>query len=204
MKAIIGIILVIVLAIAGYFGWTYYTIQQAATGPAREIVSESLSKSGDTWHVSFMSKFDAPVDKVYEAFTHPERVKEFSDSVIKSELVTEEGNTKTVDVVGRLEILPPGFKVQDLRTEWQFFPSEHRMTSKSIDFKLADIVAEYKFEPTPDGKGTLLKLTQTNKDKGAMPVESLQKGAIREAYLLQIRAAEKALGLGGDTKKQAG
>ena len=131
-------------------------------------------------------------------------MKEFSDSVLKTELVSEEGNKKTVDVVGRLEILPPGFKVQDLRTEWEFFPADHRMTSKSIDFKLADIAAEYKFEPTSDGKGTVLKLTQTNKDKGAMPVESLQKGAIREAFLLQVRAAQKALGLGGDTKKQAG
>jgi hypothetical protein len=204
MKAILGIILIVVLALVGYFGWTYYTIQQAATGPAKEIVSESLSKTGDTWHVSFVSKFDAPIDKVYEAFSHPERVKEFSDNVLKSELVTEEGNSKTVDVVGRLEILPPGFKVQDLRTEWVFFPAERRMTSRSVDFKLADISAEYKFEPTPDGKATLLKVTQTNKDKGAMPVESLQKGAIREAYLLQVRAAQKALGLGGDVKKQAG
>jgi hypothetical protein len=195
MKVILGLVLLVVLAVLGYVGMTYYNIQQAASGPAKEIVSESMTKSGDTWHVNFVSKLDAPIDKVYDAFSHPERSKEFSDNVLKAELVKEDGNTKTVDVVARLDILPPGLKVQDVRTEWTYFPAERRITTRTIDFKLADINTEYKFEPTPDGKATMLKTTQTNKDKGGIPVESLLKGAIREGYLLQIRGAQKALGL---------
>ncbi|TMA36894.1 MAG: hypothetical protein E6J79_12020 [Deltaproteobacteria bacterium] len=206
MKAILGILAVILLVVVAYFAWTSYQIRQAAVGPAKEIVSESMSKSGDVWHVSFVSRFDAPVDKVYEVFSHPERSHELApDNVLKSELVSEQGNTKVIDLVGKLDILPPGFKVQNIRTEYTLSPEEHRIVSKTIDFKLADINSEYKFEPTPDGKGTLLRFNQTSKDKGGIPVESVQKGALRETYVTQIRAVNRALGLTpADQKRAAG
>ena len=206
MKAILGILAVILLVVVGYLAWTSYQIRQAAVGPAKEIVSESMSKSGDVWHVSFVSKFDAPVDKVYEVFSHPERSHELApDNVLKSEVVSEQGNTKVIDLIGKLDILPPGFKVQNIRTEYTFDPAGHRFTSKTVDFKLADISSEYKFEPTPDGKGTLLRFNQTSKDKGGIPVESVQKGALRETYVTQIRAVNRALGLTpADQKRAAG
>jgi hypothetical protein len=208
MKAILGLVGVVVLAVIGYFGWEYYRVQQAVNGPAKEIVSESISRSGDTWHISFVTKFDAPVDKVYEAFTNPENAHQhLPENFLKSELVKAEGNTKLVDVVTRTDILPPGFKVQNIRLEYTFFPEEKRFTSKSIDFKLADLNSTYKFEATPDGKGTLLRYDQTSKDKAPMLVESLQKGALKEAYLNQIKVANRQLGLApapGADQKQAG
>jgi ligand-binding SRPBCC domain-containing protein len=206
MKTILAVVAVLVLAVAVYIGLQYRKIQLAATGPAREIVSESIVKTGDTWNIDFTSKIDAPVEKVWEAFSQPERIHEYApDNVLKSELVEQKDNAKTIDLVGRLDILPPGFKVQNIRYEWSFFPAEHRMTSRSIDFKLADFNNEYKFEPTPDGKGTILKFKGTSKDKAPMLVESLQKGAIRETYLTQVRALNRALGLTpADDKKLAG
>ena len=206
MKAILGILAAIVLVVVAYFAWVRYQIQQAAVGPAKEIVSESMTKSGDTWHVSFVSKFAAPVDKVYEIFSHPERSHELApDNVLKSEVVSEQDNTKVIDLIGKLDILPPGFKVQNIRTEYTLYPADHRITSKTVDFKLADISSEYKFEPTPDGKGTLLRFNQTSKDKGGIPVESVQKGALRETYVTQIRAVNRALGLTpADQKRAAG
>lgn len=166
------------------------------SGPAKEIVSESIEKTGDTWHVSFVSTIDAPVDKVWDAFSHPERAHDYvPENVLKSELVSEHDNTKVVDIVGRLDVLPPGFKVQNLRNEYTFYPDEKRFTIRSIDFPLADINSEFKLEPTPDGKGTVVRVTQTNKTKAPMIVESLQKGAIKETYITQIRAVNKALGL---------
>jgi hypothetical protein len=168
-------------------------------GPVKEIVTESIEKQGDTWHVSFVSNFDAPVDKVYEVFTLPEKGHEIlPDSILKSETVSQNGDVKVVDVVIRLEILPPGFKVQTLRNEYTFLPGEKRITSRTIGFKLADINSEFKFTPSADGKGTTLTFTQTSKDKAPMLVESLQKGALRETYVTQVKIANKALGL--DTK----
>jgi hypothetical protein len=166
------------------------------SGPSKEIVSESIEKDADTWKVAFVSTIDAPVDKVYEAFRHPEQAHDhMPDNVLKSELVSENGNTKVVDVIGRLDVLPPGFKVQNLRNEYTFYPEEKRFTSRSIDFSLADINSEFKLEATPDGKGTVVRMTQTNKTKAPMIVESLQKGAIKETYITQIRAVKNALGI---------
>ena len=44
-----------------------------------------------------------------DAMSKPERAHEMApENVLKSELVKEDGNTKVVDIVGRLEVLPPG------------------------------------------------------------------------------------------------
>ena len=64
-------------------------------------------------------------------------------------------------------------------------------------------VTEYRFEPAPDGKGTLLRFTQTSKDKAPLLVESLQKGALRETYATQVRAVNRALGLAKPEEKRA-
>ena len=205
MKAILAVVGLVVLVALAYVFVKYRQIQQAATGAAKEIVSESMEKTGDTWHVKFVSRFDAPLDKVFDAFQHPERVKEFApENVMKSEIVegSESGNTKRVEVIGTLDILPPGFKVQDLVTEYTVYPDEHRITSHTIDFELADIDSEYQFTPTSDGK-TLLTFTQTSKQKQQALVEALQKGAIRETYITQVRAVNRALGLAPMPEKRA-
>lgn len=204
MKAILGIVLALVVAIGGYLGYYYYSIPKSLVGVPKEIASENIERSGDTWRINFTANFDAPVDKVFEAFQHPERFHEFvPENVMKSEVTKEEGNVKIVDVVGKTDILPPGFKVQNLVTEYTAFPAEKRITSKSINFKLADFNSEYRFEPTAGGKGTVLKFNQTSKDKAPLIVESLQKGALRETFAIQVRAVKRALGLAADEKKPA-
>jgi hypothetical protein len=194
MRTIHGVILGLVLAAA--IGGCGGCGGGATSGPVAEISTERIEKVGDTWHVDFVTNFDAPVDKVYDAFTHPEKGHDIlPESVLKADVVSENGNTKTVDIVGRLEILPPGFKVQTLRNEYTFYPDQKRITSKSIDFKLADINSEWKFAPSADGKGTTLTFTQTSKDKAPMLVESLQKGALRDTYVTQVKIADKSLGI---------
>jgi hypothetical protein len=192
MKLAYALLVLMAIAFAGCGGCT----RTEEIGTSKEIASGSMEKSGDTWHVKFQTKIDAPPDKVFEAFSHPERSHELApDNVMKSELVSQNGNTKVVDIVGKLDVLPPGFKVQDLRTEFTLYPDQKRITSKSVDFKLADIASEYKFEPVDGGKATMLTFTETSKDKGGLPVESLQKGALTETYVRQVRMVNKALGL---------
>jgi hypothetical protein len=179
---------------------------RAEEGPVKEITSENIEKVGDTWKVNFTSKIDAPIDKVWEVMAQPERMHEvMPDNILKSELVNKgDDNSKVVDLVFKLDILPPGFKVQSIRNQLQFFPSEKRISQKSVDFKLADISSEYKLTPTPDGKGTILTFTQTSKDKAPMLVDSLQKGALRETYIRQVQIVNKALGLTQPASQPAG
>jgi hypothetical protein len=203
MKNILAIVGVAVLAVLGFVGYQYWKIQQALTGPAKEIVSEKIERQGDTWHASFVSKLNYPPDDVYQAFSQPERLSEIMpDNFKQSKLVSSEGNKKVVDFIAVLEILPPGFKIQNPRIEFNYFPNEKRITTKTIDFQLADITSEYKIEPADGGKASVVRLEQQNKPKTAAIVESLQKGAIREAYITQVRAANK--GIAEEKAKQAG
>ena len=191
MRTLVTTLLVGTLAFTGCGGKT-----EPSCPPAKEIATSSVVKTGDTWDVALTSMIDAPVDKVLEAAMHPERGHELvPENILKSELVGEAGNTKTMDIVARLEILPPGFKVQNIKTEYTYYPQEKRFATKSIDFKLADITSDYKFEPAQDGKGTLLKFTQKSKDKAPLIVDSLQKGALCETFSIQVRVIRRALGL---------
>ena len=191
MKFISLGLLALAVAFAGCGG-----CNRTQEGSVKEITSESIEKVGDTWNVNFTSKFDAPVDKVWEAMAQPERMHEIEpDNILKSELVSKDGDTKVVDLVFKLDILPPGFKVQNIRNQIQFFPNEKRIQQKSVDFKLADITSVYKLTPINDGKGTLLTFKQTSKDKSPLLVDSLQKGALRETYIRQVDIVNKALGL---------
>jgi hypothetical protein len=185
----IGWIVIGLALVAGCGGKT-----EPSCSPAKEIATSSLVKTGDTWDGVFTSKIEAPIDKVMEAASHPEKGHDLvPDSILKSEIVSESGNTKTMDVVIKLEILPPGFKIQNVRNEYTYYPQEKRFTTKSIDFKLADITGDYRFEPS--GDGTLLKYTQKSKDKGGIALESLQKGAQCETFAIQVRVLRRALGL---------
>jgi len=205
MKAILAIAAAVVLALVAYVVVKYRAIQQAADCRAPQIVAGSMTKSADTWHINFTTRINAPLERVFDAFQHPERAAEFApENVMKSTILKDEGNTKVVDVIGKLDILPPGFKVQNLRTEYTVYPAEHRITSHTIDFKLADISSEYRFEPASGG-GTTVQFTQTSKQKQNLPTEALEKGALCETYLTQIRAVERALGLAqASEKRQAG
>jgi hypothetical protein len=179
------------IALAGCGGKT-----EPSCSPAKEIATSSVVKTGDTWDAALTSNIEAPVDKVIEAASHPEKGHDLvPENILKSEILSESGNVKTLDIVARLEVLPPGFKVQNIKTEYTYYPEQKRFTTKSIDFKLADITSDYRFEPSADGKGTVLKFTQKSKDKAPMIVESLQKGALCETFAIQVRVVRRALGL---------
>src|SRR5262249_8489705 len=129
-----------------------------------------------------------------------ERVHEYApENVLKSELVKNENNVKVVDIIGRLDILPPGFKVQNIRNEITFYPAEKRITSRSIDFKLADINSEYRFEPGPDGKGTVPPAHPDQ--KGQAP---LQGGIAEEGRAARAARAADSRGHPRPRPRQAG
>ena len=172
--------------------------------PAKEIATSSVVKTGDTWDVNITSNIEAPVDKVLDAASHPERGHDLvPESILKSDVVSENGNTKTLDIVARLDVLPPGFKVQNIKTEYTYDPQQKRYSTRSIDFKLADISSDYRFAPSPDGKGTVLTYATKSKDKAPMIVESLQKGALCETFTIQAKVIRRALGL-DSAEKPAG
>lgn len=193
MKVILGVVgLVVVVVVVGW----YVSLRRAAVqweGPVQEIAREKMEKTGDTWHIEFETMFDATVDRVYEAYSQPERGHEFApDQVLASELKSSSGNTKVVELRARVLNLP----IQRLIIEYTLDPERKRLTSRTLEYNMADITSEYEFQASPDGKRTLLKFKQTSKEKLGNPLpESVQKGALKASYVTAVRTVNKALGI---------
>lgn len=195
-KVVLGIVVALVLLGYGGYRWWLSSVERAAVeweGELTEIARERMEKIEDTWHIEFDTVFDAPVARVYEAYTQPERAHDLlPEKVVASELKSSSGNKKVIELRGRVLNLP----IQRLVIEYTMYPDEKRITSRTLEYNLADITSEYRFEPSPDGKKTLLRFTQKSKDKLGNPLpESVQKGALKETYVTTVRTVLKALGL---------
>jgi hypothetical protein len=86
--------------------------------------------------------------------------------------------------------------IQQLTVEYNLDPGAKTITTKTLNYNMADIDSRYEFQGSPDGKKTLLKFTQTSKEKLGNPLpESVQKSALKETYVTTVRTVNKVLGV---------
>ena len=194
MKALAGVAVALVALGYGGYRWWVASVERAAVqweGEFKEISREKMEKVDDTWHIEFDTVFDAPVEEVYDAYTQPERGHELQpDRVVVSDLKSSSGNKKVVEIRVKVLNLP----LQRLIIEYTMYPAEKRITTRTLDYNLADITAEYRSQASPDGKQTVLRFTQTGKDKLGNPLpKSVQKAALKETYVTTVRTVVKAL-----------
>jgi carbon monoxide dehydrogenase subunit G len=172
----------------------YFRAQKAAKvwdGPVAEIVYEHLEKDGKVFDVEMHSRIDAPVDKVWAAMKQPEKLAEMSDQYKKSTLLKEEGNTKQVE----LHVLALD-NLQQFTVELTFDDQKKSISIKTLQSTLADITGSYSVEPSPDGTKTLYVYKAKQTDKIALPISvDVQRSALKEAFVNQVRAIKKQIGL---------
>jgi len=172
----------------------YFRAQEAATkweGAVEEITYEKLEKDGKVFDVELHSRIDAPVDKVWEAMQHPERLSENSDQFKKSQLLKDEGNVKQLE----LHVLALD-NLQQFTVEMTYDDATKTTTVKTLQSTLADINGTYELKPSPDGLKTLYIYKATQTDKIALPISvDVQRSGLKEAFVNQVRAIKKQLGL---------
>lgn len=173
----------------------YFRAQSAAVkwdGPIEEIASSELSKDGKVFTISMVSRIDAPADKVWEAMKHPEKLSQFSEQYKKSDLLKDEGNVKELELhVMALDNL------QQLTVRMEFNDAAKTLSIKTLSSSIADIEGTYSLSPSPDGQKTLYTYNAKQTDKVALPIsEDVQRSAIKESFVNQVRAIKKQLGLG--------
>lgn len=200
MKKVLGIIGVVALIGIVYVGYQYMALRRAAVeweGPVAEIAYEKMEKVDGGWDIEFQTLFEAPVDEVFKAFSQPERAHELNpEKFVASNLKDSGDNKKTVEVTARILNLP----LQKVTMEYTFYPAENRIVARSINYNLADMTNTFLFEPSPDGKRTLLRYTQKSMEKLGNPLpESVQKSALKESYVNQVRTVKKGLGSPGSS-----
>jgi len=190
MKNIVAIIVVVVVLVAAFLGYQYWKLQSLAAkyANAKEIAAESIEKDGSNWKVHMESVIAQPIDKVWKALQQPERSHEYIEAFKKSELKKTEGNTKTVEFQVQVLTLP----IQTFVAQLTFDESNHRMTVKTLSGP-QDQNATYQLTSVDPTK-TLLTYDATATDRISVPLPlTVQKGAVREIYVNQIRAIEKGI-----------
>jgi carbon monoxide dehydrogenase subunit G len=190
MKGLLWLVVVVVVLVAAFCGYQYWKLKSLASqyASAKEIAKESIENDGPKWKIHMESVLAQPIDKVWKALQQPERSHEFMDSFKKSELKSSEGNKKVVEFQLQVLTLPPQTFLSDLT----FDEPSHTVTVKTLSGP-QDLNATYRLKAI-DAAKTLLVYDATAVNRVSVPLPmSVQKGAIREIYVNQIRAIEKGI-----------
>ena len=182
------IVLVILLAV----GWYVFELQRqtAKWKDAKEIVEESFDKSGAVATARYVGVVNGPIDKVQDAMWQVERLSEMVENFKKSELVKQEGNTKTVLVQLQALNLP----LQQSTMEFTLDPAKHQVNFKTTQSQTADLEGAYSLEASPDGQRTRVTYEVKSVDKIAVPFPAaVIESANREVFVNTVRGIEKAL-----------
>ena len=185
IAAIVGVIL-----LAG--GWYVYDMQRQAAKwkNAKEIVEESFNKDGSVATIRYVGVIEGPIDKVQDAVWNVERSSQMVENIKKSELVKQEGNTKTMIMQFQALNLP----VQQYTMVFTLDAPNHQVNFKSTQAQAADLEGHYKMEASPDGARTRITYEAKSTDKIAVPFPaSVIESAQRETFVNTVRGVEKAL-----------
>ena len=159
------IVLVILLAV----GWYFYDLQRQAAKwkDAKEIVEESFDKRRRGGQPPATSGvINGPIDKVQDAVWAVERVSTMVENFKKSELVKQEGNTKTV----LMQLQALNLPLQQYTMEFTLDPANHQVKFKTLQSQTADLEGAYKLEASPDGQRTriIYEVEVDRQDRGAV------------------------------------
>jgi len=172
----------------------YFRAKSAAVkweGPVKEITYQKLDKNDKVFDIELQSRIDAPIDKVWAALKQPEKLSEYSDMYKKSALLSNEGNTKVLEIhVLALDNL------QQFKIQLTFDDATKTAKVKTLESTLADIDGSYHLEPSPDGQKTLYIYKAKQTDKVVLPVSvDVQRSAIKESFVNQVNAIKKQIGV---------
>ncbi len=152
---------------------------------AKEIVSRSIERDGDTWHVALDSIVDKPAYQVWEAMKQPERSAEFVDAFRKSELLEEKDGRKVVRMQVQVLTLP----TIAFDAEFRFDDAARKASMKTIGTPPQEIAANYEVVASPDDTRALVRYRGEVTNHIRLPLaESVQRGAIEEMFVKTVRA----------------
>ena len=192
MKNIAIGIVVIVLAVGGWFGYKYMEAKNLAEKykEAKEIASASITKNRSTWTMKIDSVFAAPIDKVWAAMQHPERSGQHVPEVFKKTTVLkDEPDSKSMELEVQMLNLP----TMKMTAHVTYDQAAHRMALKT-EKGIQDLDVTYQLTALAPDR-TLLTYSGTAEEKAPIPVpsQSIIEGALRELFVAQVKAIHKEM-----------
>ena len=87
--------------------------------------------------------------------------------------------------------------LQQFKMRMEFDDANRSMKLTTLASAIADIDGSYTLTPSPDGQKTLYVYKAIQTDKVALPISvDVQRSAIKESFVNQIRAVKKQLASG--------
>jgi hypothetical protein len=186
-KVIVGaIVLLVAVVVGGYF----YNLQQEAAKwqNVKEIEEATFTRSDNTTTARFVGVVEGPIDKVQEALWDVENGAGTIENIQLSKLISQEGNTKVVEMHLKALNLP----LQHFKMEFVLHPADHRVSFKTVESQLQHLEGDYQLESSPDGKRTRIVYSFTGKDKVAIPFpSSVLESANKETFVHTVRGLSK-------------
>jgi len=186
-NALIAVV-VAVLLVVGYF-YVQYKRNEAKYLGASEIAEESFKKDGKIANIKYVGVINAPIDKVQDLVWGVEKTAGVLENIKKSELIKQEGDTKTVLIQLQASTLP----VQQYVMVFTLDAPHHTVNFKTTQAQAADLEGSYKLEAR--GDKTILTYEAVSTDKIAVPFpDGVIQGANREVFVNMVRGITKQAG----------
>ncbi len=159
------------------------------SSPENFLLREKTSKKDDGQQLEYWSLVDAACDPVYEALTDVEHYPDFVPGVDRAQILSVDGNTKTIQIAQRVIGRQSNAKVK-----WTFYPDKRQIDFTTINSDLNYNDGHYELEASPDGKRCLVRSTFVVKEgqgmAQAVPIGVLAAGT-REAFLGAAKGVKK-------------
>jgi ribosome-associated toxin RatA of RatAB toxin-antitoxin module len=163
--------------------------------PENFILRETSVSKDDGAQLEYWSLVDAACQPVYDALVDVEHYPDFIPGVDRTQLLTVDGRSKTIQiaqhVIGRQS---------NAKVKWTFDPERKQVDFTTLDSDLNFNDGHYALEPSPDGKRCLVHSTFLVKPGHGMaqsvPIGVLTTGT-REAFLAAARGVRKRAGGSG-------
>jgi hypothetical protein len=174
---------VVIVGAAALFGYRFYQNQRVKHAG---ILSENIEHQGGLWTVDYTARIPAPAKAVFGAIEHIED--SHSDSIKGVKVLSEKGKQKVVE----LTMNGPANQSVVTKIAFEYFPSDDRITYRTIDSPVLDTNAEYKL--TDEGASTLINFHQTASSSKPLNLpDPIIKEVIRSVFIGQLDGIKHAL-----------
>ena len=136
--------------------------------PLRAEITESMQNFDATFdkdknmHLVVTAEITAPPDQLFDALSHPELTSKLDPDVKQAHVVSQDGNSKIVELSGTPIPIPNAPK--SLKIKVTSDQPQQSVKVESYENTLLKFQNEYKLSPTKDGKATVVKYTSTSND----------------------------------------
>ncbi len=167
--------------------------------PTFEDQKSTFDKQGQM-RLEASASLNAPLAKVYEALSNPEKVAKYDPQITGIKVVSQTANGKVVEYTGQTLPIPNAPK--SLQIKFTFDPAKNAFTAQSVGKALIKFRADYTLTASKDGKSTEINYVSVSPDPSkALGMDSLPQFMRRDAslntFMQNLRHAGQYIQSGG-------